>query len=306
MDKGGMRNIAHKNDTHRTAVAQTVVRMHESTMQLLREGKAPKGDPLPHARIAAIIAAKKTSDLIPYCHPLLIDCVTADFEFDNNTIIITVTVTAVAKTGVEMEALTGASLAALTIYDMLKPVDKDMEILGCRLLDKKGGKSSMPAGAPAGLKAAVVIISDSAAAGTRVDKSGALICERFALYGISDPKMLTVPDERDRISQALIHLAAEGCDLVVTTGGTGLGPRDVTAAATRDVIDREAPGIAEAMRSYGQRRMPFAMLSQGVAGVRGRTLIINLPGSPAGVDDCMTAIFPGVFHAFPIMDGQGH
>lgn len=306
MDKGGMRNIAHKNDTQRIATAQAVVRMRETTLQLIRDGKAPKGDPLPHARIAAIIAAKKTSELIPYCHPLLIDCVTADFEFGIDTITITVTVTAVAKTGVEMEALTGASLAALTIYDMLKPVDKDMEILGCKLLDKKGGKSSFPAGAPAGLTVAIIVVSDSTAAGNRVDQSGKLIRERLADYGVNDPKLLTLPDERDQISQTLIELAEGVCDLVLTTGGTGLGPRDVTAAATRDVIDREAPGIAEAMRSYGQRRMPFAMLSQGVAGVRGSTLIINLPGSPAGVDESMTAIFPAIFHAFPIMDGEGH
>jgi molybdenum cofactor synthesis domain-containing protein len=232
--------------------------------------------------------------------------VSADFEFNIDTITITVTVTAVAKTGVEMEALTGASLAALTIYDMLKPVDKDMEILGCKLLDKKGGKSSFPAGAPAGLKVGVVVVSDSTTAGNRVDKSGALMKERLADYGVIDPKMVVLPDERDLIAQALIEMTEGGCDLVLTTGGTGLGPRDVTAAATRDVIDREAPGIAEAMRSYGQRRMPFAMLSQGVAGVRGKTLIINLPGSPAGVDESMTAIFPAVFHAFPIMDGEGH
>ncbi len=306
MDKGGMRNIAHKNDTLRIATAQAVVHMHESTIQLLKDGKAPKGDPLPHARIAAIIAAKKTSDLIPYCHPLLIDCVTADFELGHDSVTITVTVTAVAKTGVEMEALTGASLAALTIYDMLKPVDKDMEILGCKLIDKKGGKSSFPAGAPVGLKVAIVVVSDSTAAGIRIDKSGALIRERLASYGVEDPIMQTLPDEQGQISQALIDLEENGCDLVLTTGGTGLGPRDVTAAATRDVIDREAPGIAEAMRSYGQRRMPFAMLSQGVAGLRGTTLIINLPGSTAGVDESMTAIFPAVFHAFPIMEGGGH
>ena len=141
MAKTGMRNIAHKIDTHRTATATAMVRMHPDTMQMLKEDRAPKGDPLPHARVAAIMAAKRTSDLIPYCHPLLIDCVTVEFELSPETIEILVTVTAVAKTGVEMEAMTGASLAALTIYDMLKPVDKDMEILGCKLLDKKGGKS---------------------------------------------------------------------------------------------------------------------------------------------------------------------
>jgi cyclic pyranopterin monophosphate synthase len=300
-----MRNIAHKIETHRTATAESVVRMQESTVQLLKDGKAPKGDPLPHARIAAIMAAKKTSDLIPYCHPLLIDAIVVDFEFSADSIRVLVTVTAVAKTGVEMEALTGASLAALTIYDMLKPVDKDMEISGCRLLDKKGGKSSFPAQAPDGLRVAIVIISDSTAAGTRVDTSGQHIRERMVAYGVERPHMATLADDRSAISSTLTELAGR-YDLILTTGGTGLGPRDVTADATRAILDREAPGITEAMRSYGQRRTPFAMLSQGVAGVRGKSLIINFPGSPAAVDESIAAIFPGVFHAFPILGGEGH
>jgi cyclic pyranopterin monophosphate synthase len=300
-----MRDIAHKIETKRTATAEAIVRMQAGTAQLLKEGKAPKGDPLPHARIAAIMAAKKTSDLIPYCHPLLIECVTVDFELSDDAIRILVTVTAVAKTGVEMEALTGASLAALTIYDMLKPVDKDMEISGCRLLAKKGGKSSFPSNAPAGLRASIVVISDSTAAGTRVDLSGQRIRERLSDYGLEASPTVILPDDAAAISSTLTELA-KNHDLILTTGGTGLGPRDVTAEATRAILDREAPGITEAMRSYGQRRTPFAMLSHGVAGVRGKSLIINLPGSVAGVEESMAAIFPAIFHAFPIMDGGGH
>jgi molybdenum cofactor synthesis domain-containing protein len=189
---------------------------------------------------------------------------------------------------------------------MLKPVDKDMEILGCKLLDKKGGKSSFVGSAPAGLKAAILVISDSTANGTRVDRSGQIINDRLSTFGILETRLQVLPDERDQISQALTQLADDGFDLVLTTGGTGLGPRDVTAAATRSVIELEAPGIAETIRSYGQRRMPLAMLSQAVSGVRGKTLIINLPGSPAGASESMDAIFPAVFHAFPIMNGQGH
>ncbi len=151
-----------------------------------------------------------------------------------------------------------------------------------------------------------MVVSDSTAAGTRVDISGQLIRERLHSYGINDTGIHVVADERDALANILIELADGGCDLILTTGGTGLGPRDVTAAATRAILDIEAPGITEAMRTYGQRRTPFAMLSQGVAGVRGRSLIINFPGSPAGVDESISAIFPGVFHAFPIMGGAGH
>ena len=306
MDRRGMRNIAHKVDTLREATAESAIKMQPETMQLLREGRAPKGDPLPHARVAAIMGAKRTSDLIPYCHPLLIDCVTVDYEFDADTLRILVTVTAVAKTGVEMEAMTGASLAALTIYDMMKPVDKTMEILTCRLNSKKGGKSSYPAGAPEGLRAAVLVISDSTASGLRDDTSGKLICDRLKDWGMQECRLDIVPDDAEAIVQRLIGYANDNFQLVLTTGGTGLSPRDVTTEATRRVVDREAPGIAEALRSYGQRRTPYAMLSQGIAGLRGQTLIVNLPGSTGGVDDAMTALFPALFHAFAVMEGAGH
>lgn len=305
-DIGQMRNIAHKVDTLRTAVAVSVVKMRPSTIQLLHDGKAPKGDPRPLAKVAAIIAAKKTSDLIPYCHPLLVDAVTVDFELGEDTVTSTVTVTAVAKTGVEMEALTAASLASLTFYDMLKPVDDDLEILTCRLLKKTGGKSSYPKDAPAGLTAAVVVASDRAAAGERDDRSGQIIQQRLRDWGIADAPIVIVPDDQQQLTAKLTELADGGTRLILTTGGTGFGPRDVTVEATREVIEREAVGIGEAMRAYGQKRTPYSMMSRGVAGIRGRSLVINLPGAPGGVEDSMTAIFPAVFHAFGMMDGGAH
>jgi molybdenum cofactor synthesis domain-containing protein len=181
-----------------------------------------------------------------------------------------------------------------------------MELSGSRLVSKTGGKSSFPSKAPEGLKAAILVISDSAAAGRRADRSGRLIRERLAAYGVDEPELRIVPDEREDIAQELREFADQACHLVLTTGGTGLGPRDVTAAATREVLDREAPGIAEAMRNYGQRRTPYAMLSQCAAGIRGATLIVNLPGSTSGVDESLSAIFPALFHAFPIMAGGSH
>lgn len=305
MDKKGMRDISAKSDTLRKATAEATVRMQPETMQMLHEGRAPKGDPLPHARIAAIMGAKKTWEMIPYCHPLLIDCVSVDFEFQGNELRIQVDVTAVAKTGVEMEAMAGASVAALTIYDMLKPVDKTMEILGCRLLEKRGGKSQLPT-APADLKAAALVVSDSVSAGTRHDESGKAIVARLEQLGVAGVELKVVADERPAISEALVSLCDAGFQLIFTTGGTGLSPRDVTAEATRDVIERETPGIMENLRAYGQRRTPYAMLSQGVAGTRGQALIVNLPGSKSGVEDGLSALLPALFHAFPVMKGAGH
>lgn len=282
------------------------MKLSDDTITMLHENKIPKGDPLPLARVAAIMAAKNTSSLIPYCHPLLIDATTVDFEFKPGAIDVTVTVTAVAKTGVEMEALTAASIAALTLYDMLKPVDASLEILSCRLLKKTGGKSSYPTRAPEGLSAAVVVVSDSIASETRSDESGKIVAEILAEWQVNDINTFIVPDERDQITAVLRDLVQGGTGLVLTTGGTGLGPRDVTCEATEDIIDREAPGISEAMRAYGQKRTPYSMLSHGVSGIAGQTLIVNLPGSPSGVRDCMAAIFPAIFHVFPILDGKGH
>ena len=321
-----MRNIANKIETLRTATAETRVKISQETLRLLKEGKTPKGDPLPLAKAAAIMAAKKTSDLIPYCHPILIDSVDVEFEiplnppFDPSTSLragdggqggfselkITVTVTAVAKTGVEMEALTAASVAALTIYDMLKPIDKEMEILGCRLLEKKGGKSDYHGFVPKGLKVAVLVTSDGTALGQREDKSGKLIQKKLSDFGIASTDYRVLPDDQEKIRNELLALCETGCDLIITTGGTGLGPRDVTVEATREIIERDIPGISEAMRSYGQRRTPYAMLSRGLVGIRGRSLIINLPGSSKGVEESMSAIFPAVFHIFPITQGGGH
>ncbi len=136
-----MRDISEKKTTQRTATARAIVRASESTIDMVRQNKIPKGDPLPVAKIAAVYAAKNTSQLIPYCHPLPIDFADCRFSVGKDTIEITTEVKATYKTGVEMEALTAASVAALTIYDMLKMVDTAIEIESISLLKKTGGKS---------------------------------------------------------------------------------------------------------------------------------------------------------------------
>ena len=301
-----MKNVSDKIETLRTATAEVLVTMQPATAELVRRGDGPKGDPLPLVRAAAVLAAKKTAELIPYCHPLFVDHVGCTFEISDRGVSIRTTVTAVAKTGVEMEALTAASVAALTLYDMLKPVDTGLEISQLRLVEKRGGKSNFPTFVPKGFKAAIVVTSDGTFAGKREDKSGKLIFERLVAMGVAEPAIHLLPDDRGKIFRQLLALCEGGADLILTTGGTGLGPRDVTVEATREVIEREVPGIAEAMRSFGQRRTPYAMLSRGVAGIRGKTLLVNLPGSSKGVEESMAAIFPHLFHLYPILEGGGH
>ena len=152
--------------------------------------------------------------------------------------------------------------------------------------------------------AGVLTVSDKGSRGERVDESGQVIKAALVSLGASEIKYGIVPDERSAISAKLREWSDGGVDLVLTTGGTGLTPRDVTPEATLDVLDRVAPGFAEAMRAYGMKQTPQAMLSRAVAGIRKKTLIINMPGSPKAVKECLEAISPALPHAIETVRGQ--
>jgi cyclic pyranopterin monophosphate synthase len=302
-----MRDISHKYPTLRTATARATLRLQAATVQMWRDGKLPKGDPLPVARVAAIQAAKNTSQLIPYCHPLPLDFVGVEFTVADDRIEVEVVAKAIYKTGVEMEALTGASVAALTLYDMMKIVDSTMEIAGIRLVQKTGGKSDYANSFPTPPRAAVLVMSDSIAAGQKQDTSGLAIVERLKAEGILVEDYRIIPDDRERIEACLREYADRASlDLVITSGGTGFSPRDQTPEAMHTIVDRDIPGLPEALRAFGQQRMPYAMLSRGRAGLRGRTLLINLPGSRPGVIDALDTLFPAVLHALRMVQGGNH
>lgn len=300
-----MKSIVDKTDTLRTATAQCVLRATEQAIDRLSRNDLPKKDALPIARAAGVLAAKKTHELIPYCHPIPIDSIRIEFEISGAEIRLTATVASIWKTGVEMEALTAASVAALTLYDMLKPVEKNLEILSCKLALKTGGKSDFIEKIPPGFKAAVLVTSDGTSQGRRQDKSGRIIQEKLRGYGI-EPLYEVLPDEKNEIISKMKKWCEDGILLIVTTGGTGLGFRDVTVEAAREIIDREIPGIMEAARVYGQQRTPYAMLSRGLAGQKGRTIILTLPGSSKGAEESLNAVFPAVLHAYKMMGGGGH
>jgi len=154
------------------------------------------------------------------------------------------------------------------------------------------------------ISVAILTVSDKGSRGEREDKSGEVIREMVASIGGQVVDYAIVPDEREDISQRLVSWADGGIDLILSTGGTGLAPRDVTPEATLAVVDRLVPGIAEAMRAESLRKTPMAMLSRAMAGVRGRCLIVNLPGSPKAVRECLEVLLPALPHAVATIRGE--
>lgn len=298
-----MIDITHKPTTLREAMATALVTVSQAaTIAAVREKRVPKGDVLESARVAALFGVKKTHELIPDCHPLPVEYAACTFTLGEQEIIVTMRVRTIYRTGVEVEAMHGASVAALTIYDMLKPIDKGVVIGGIRLVEKTGGKSDWKDRFDAPVKAAVLVISDGVSSGKKEDKAGKAITERLEKLDVRTAHQAVVPDEPETIAKQVQAWAAEGMDLILTTGGTGLSPRDRTPEAIAPILDREVPGIMEAARSYGQARMPWAMMSRGIAGMIGRTLVITMPGSTRGAQETMDALFPFILHIVKVQD----
>ncbi len=302
-----MINIVHKGNTLRKAVAGAIVKVSAAnTMAAVMENRVPKGNVFECARVAGLFAVKKTSDMIPDCHPLPVEFTEVRYEVKELEINIEVEVHTVYKTGVEVEAMHGASVVALTLYDMLKPIDKGITISSIRLLDKSGGKSEYRDTPGAAVKTAVIVCSDSVAAGSKEDKAGKAIINKLRNCGITVSIHEVIPDDVETIRSKVRELRELGVDLAVFTGGTGLSPRDVSPEAISPLLDREIPGIMEAARAYGQQRTPYAMLSRGIAGMSGKTLVMTLPGSTRGAEESMDALFPHLLHIFAVRQGMNH
>ncbi|WP_106917609.1 bifunctional molybdenum cofactor biosynthesis protein MoaC/MoaB [Chryseobacterium aurantiacum] len=301
-----MINITHKSYTLRKAIAEATVTVssHE-TIDAILNNKVPKGNVFEMAKTAGLFAAKRTSDLIPDCHPLPIEYASINFEIKEQNITITSEIHTIYKTGVEVEAMHSASVVALTIYDMLKPIDKNIEIQNIRLIDKKGGKSDIKDSGE-GLKASVIVCSDSIFAGKKQDSAGKAIIDNLKKNKVDIENYIIIPDEVEDIRATVKESVAAGINLILITGGTGLSKRDVTPEALYPILERQIPGIAETMRNYGQLRTPYSMLSRSLAGTVGDSLVIALPGSTRGASESMDAIFPAALHLYKIINGGQH
>ncbi|MDB5228249.1 MAG: bifunctional molybdenum cofactor biosynthesis protein MoaC/MoaB [Bacteroidota bacterium] len=316
-----MRDITSKQITLRKAKAIGFVAFSISTYQEVKNNTLPKGNLFDVARAAGFLGAKNTQHLIPHCHPVSIDGLSIEFELMSDTqssllfpelkrsgILITAEGKSIGRTGIEMEALTAVSVAALTIYDLLKPLnDAQLEITSIKLIHKSGGKSDkVQFYKDLGQKAAILVCSDSTFAGKREDTSGLIIKEILENYDTEVIDYKILPDEPEQIKKQILDWITQDIPFIFTTGGTGLGPRDNTVETVKTIIEKEAEGISEAMRTYGQMRTPLAMMSRSIAGSVNKTLIVTLPGSSSGARESLEAILPAVFHARSMLIGKDH
>jgi len=302
-----MVDITNKSNTLRLATAQAIVKVSKpETISAIKNGTVPKGDVFAMSKAAGLLGVKKTPDLLPDCHPLPIEFTGIDYEINDLEIIVTCTIKTIYKTGVEVEAMHGASVVALNMYDMLKPIDKGVEIHHIKLLNKKGGKSDFKSRFREQLKAVVIVCSDTISAGKKEDKAGKAIMNKLEEYNVSISDYIIIPDEKEIIQEKTNHYESQGVNMIIFTGGTGLSNRDITPEAIEGLIERKIPGIEEAIRNYGQNRTPYSMLSRSVAGTINNTLVLALPGSTNGAKESMDAIFPAVLHVFGILKGAKH
>ena len=299
-----MVDVTEKTPSIRIARAEGIITLQANTINLIQNEAIPKGNVLTAAKIAGIQAAKKTWDMIPMCHQLNLSFVDIEFELDREQIMIRSIVKTRESTGVEMEALTAVSIAALTIYDMCKAVDKTMTISAIKLVEKIGGKSDHAIEYRP--RVGIITMSDSITAGKSKDRSGPILLKGFTDSGCKGDHQKVLPDGSEELLPTIETWIQDGVELIITTGGTGLGPRDLTIQMVENNFDSRLPGIEQALHAYGRGKVKTAMLSRLTAGVVKGTIVVCLPGSTGAAKDALKVLIPTIFHSFHMMKGEKH
>ncbi len=294
-----MKDVGMKPDTLRSAFATGELRAPLDCVQRVHDRQTEKGDPQEAARLAGIMAAKRTDTLLPLAHPLPIHAAEIRFDPVEDRILIEAEVHTIGPTGVEMEALSAVSVAALTLYDMLKPYAKpeDLAIGDTRLVNKTGGKSDHARRLSDPLPATVLMVSNPVYNGDKTDTAGQIVVDDLKDAGLAPIDYQLLPDDADQIAEAVCSAVQAGSALVATVGGTGIGPKDQTVEAVSPLLTLPMPGLMEAARAFGQRRSPSAAISRGVAGFMDETLIVTLPGSQGGARETIAALRASLIHA---------
>lgn len=321
-----MIDVGNKPIKHRIAVASGEIVVGAEAFALIRDRKLPKGDVLMLAEIAGIQGAKKACEMIPLCHPMGLDMVRIVTELlpEDNAVRVYCVASVHARTGIEMEVLAGVNAALLTLWDLSKMIEANLAMRDIRLLAKKGGKSGLwlnPAGVPdwvtelvkppaekvlSGRKAAVLTLSDRAAKGEYEDASGALLKTILENAGCIICDYRVIPDDKGEITATVQDMVKNHTPhLLVTTGGTGVSPRDDTPEALRPLFDKEIPGVGELLRSDGAGYTPLSWSSRAVGGIIGATVVATLPGNPSAVKEGLSALLPKLIpHLIRITNGE--
>ena len=299
-----MVDISDKVLSARVARAQGKIFMDKKTIKLIKDKSVSKGDVLTVAKISGIQAAKKTYESIPMCHQINLSFIDLSFLIETDCIIISSVAKTNEATGVEMEALNAVSNAALTIYDMCKSVDKNMSIGDVSLIKKTGGKTSHNINYRP--KVGIITLSDSVFSGKNKDLSGLILSNGFRDSGCIVEDTIILPDGSEELIPIIKEWSSKNVELILTTGGTGLGSRDLTTGIIEKIFDSKLPGVEQALHSYGYSKIKSAMLSRLLAGVMGKTIIICLPGSTGAVKDALNVLIPFIFHSFHMLRDEKH
>lgn len=316
-----MIDVGAKNISRRRAIARGAIRLGAETMQMIRQGNSPKGNILAIAEVAGIMAAKKTSNLLPLCHQLGLDSVKIWFDIEEHQVHAHCEVICSAKTGVEMEALVGVNVCLLTMYDLAKAVDPVIEISDVYLEKKEGGKSGVwthPKAIVAerenelivptlqGVRCAIGTLSDRASQGVYRDESGVLLRDYCRERSGTESIYRVMPDEEEALRDFINDSAEQSVDVVLLTGGTGVSNRDIAPDVIQAMASKELVGFGELQRHFGSRFTKHAWLSRGSAYIVKNFLVVLFPGSPKAVRQGLEAVGELIPHAVKMQKGEAH